>query len=105
MRRNAVSLVKIFVEPFMGFLEPQAENSFSPDRYCLGASATAFNSEKLCLLIFVFALVFIAVVSPILCFGSLLIKLHLQGLWYFWLITFSEIVYLVWLIRRKLAEK
>jgi len=105
MRKQAVSLVETIVNPFMGYLAPQFENSFSSDRYCTRASMPAFNSEKLYLLIFVFALAFIAVISPILCFGSLLMDLHPEGLWYFWLITLFETGYLVWTVGRKIAKK
>ena len=105
MRRNGVGLVGIIVDPFMGYIAPQLEDSFSSSRYGTGASKSAFNSETLCLLIFVFALALIAVISPILCFTSLFINLHLEGLWYFGLITLSETGYLVWRFIRKKEKK
>ena len=105
MRKQAVSLVETIVNPFMGYLAPQFENSFSSDRYCTEAGMPTFNPEKLYLLIFVFALAFIAVISPILCFGSLFLELRFEGLWYFWLITLFEAGYLVWTIGRKIAKK
>ncbi len=105
MKSHYVSLVGNIVDPFMGYIAPQLEDSFTASPYVSGASKSTFNSEKLCLLIFVLALAFIAIISPILCFGSLFIKLHHDGLWYFWLITFSEIGYSVWLIMRKTGRK
>lgn len=105
MRRQAVRLVEIITNPFMGYLAPQFEDSFSYGCHSMDANMPAFNPEKLYLLIFVLALAFIAVISPILCLGSLFFKLQLEGLWYFWLITFSETGYLLWLLTRKKARK
>lgn len=105
MKRHDVSLVGIIVDPFMDYVAPQSVGSFSSSRCGTGASPSAFSSEKFCLLIFLLALAFIALISPILCFGSLFIKLRLEGLWYFWLITFSEIGYLAWFITRRKVKK
>ena len=105
MRRQNASLVDLVINPFMVYLAPQPEDSFSSGRYVSGTGLPTFNSEKLSLLIFIVALAFIAVISPILCFGSLFIEIHLEGLWYFWLITISEIGYSVWLIMRKRVKK
>jgi|GEM_PF-2578361 len=101
MRRYFVSLVGIVVDPFMCYTAPQLEDSYSSSRYGSGTSKSTFNSEKLGLLAFIFALAFIAVISPILCFTSLFINLHLEGLWYFGLITLFETGYLVWRVIRK----
>ncbi len=101
MKRHAAILVETIINPFMGYLSPQFEDSFSTGRHCSGTSMPVFSSEKLSLLIFVIALAFIAVISPILCFSSLFIEVHLEGLWYFWIITFFETGYLVWLVLRK----
>ena len=105
MKRHNVSLVETIINPFMGYLAPQLEDSFSSDRYDSSAGMPTFSTEKLSLIIFVIALAFIAVISPILCFSSLFVELHLEGLWYFWIITFSETGYLVWLILRKKGKK
>ena len=105
MRRNDVSLVGIIVNPFMGYIAPQSENLFSSSQHGSEVSAPVFNSEKLGLLIFIFALAFVAVISPILCFTSIFINLQLDGLWYFWLITLSETGCLMWRISRKRAKK
>lgn len=105
MRRFVVSLIGIIVDPFMGYIAPQSEDSFTSIRYGTAAGKSTFNSEILCLLIFVFALAFIAIISPILCLTSIFSNLHLDGLWYFWLITLSETGCLVWLIRRKKGKK
>ena len=105
MRRYAVSLVGIIVEPFMDYISPQSYNSVSSSGNGSEASIPTFNSEKLCLLIFVLALAFIAIISPILCLGSLFNAVQLEGLWYFWVITLSEIGYLAWLLKRKLEKK
>lgn len=104
MRRQELSLVGIIVDTFMEYISPQKENSFSTSRYRSGASVSVFDSEKVCLLIFVFALVFIALISPILCVGSLFFKLQVEGLWYFWFITLSDAGYLAWLFIRKKAK-
>jgi hypothetical protein len=105
MKRQDVSLVGIIVDPFMGFVAPQSESSFSSTRCAADSSPSAFNSEKLCLLIFLLAFAFIAVASPILCFRSLFIKAQLEGLWYFWLITFFEIGYSVWFVLQRKVRK
>ena len=101
MRRSIVSLLATIVAPFMSYLSPQPEDSLSPDRRGFRAEKPEFNSEMLCLLIFIAALAFIAVISPALCLTSLFIDLKLEGLWYFWLITFAETGYSLWLIGRK----
>jgi len=105
MKKQAVNFVETILNPFMGYLAPQFEDSFSSDRYCTRTGVPTFNPEKFYLLIFVFALAFIAVISPILCFGSLFMELHFEGLWYFWLITLFEAGYLVWTIGRKIVKK
>ena len=105
MKRNAVSLLETIVAPFMGYLSPQTENSFSSDSSNFKAETPDFSSEKLCLLIFIGALAFIAVISPVLCLCSLFAGLRLEGLWYFWLITFVETGYSVWLIGRTIGRK
>jgi len=98
MRKNVANLVKLFVRPFMFYITPQSEDSFSANRSHTGTSSSAFNSEIICLLILIFALTSMAIISPVLCFGSLFMSFHIDYLWYFWLITFIEIGYLVWLI-------
>ena len=105
MRRQNASLVDLVINPFMVYLAPQPDDSFASGLYASGSRLPTFNSEKLSLLIFIIALAFIAVISPILCFGSLFIEIHLEGLWYFWLITISEVGYSVWLIMRKRVKK
>jgi len=105
MKRNAVSLVGIIVDPFMGYIVPQSKNPFSSTRNGSVVCTQTFNSEKLCMLVFVLALAFIAVISPVLCFRSLFIKLQLEELWYFWLITISEIGYFAWLVIPKKEKK
>lgn len=101
MRRNDASLVEVVIDRFMSYAAPQKEASFSSSRYDTEASLSSVNSEKLCLLIFLFALVFVALISPILCFGSLFSLLQLEGLWYFWMITLFDVGYLAWLRRLK----
>ena len=98
MRKNVVNLVGIIVRPFLFFIAPQSEDSYP---YESGVRISTFNSEIICLLILVFALTSIAIISPVLCFGSLFINFHNDYLWYFWLITISEIGYLMWLIIQK----
>ncbi len=105
MRKNAVSLLKALVAPFVEYISPKPENSFSSDRNSYKSGVTVSKSEILCLLIFIAALAFIAVISPVLCLTSLFIDLNLEGLWYFWLITFAETVYSAWLIGRKIGRK
>ena len=101
MRRNDASLVEVVLARFMSYAAPQKEASFSSSRYDTEGSLSSVNSEKLCLLTFLFALVFIALISPILCFGSLFSLFHLEGLWYFWMITLFDVGYLTWLLRLK----
>jgi hypothetical protein len=105
MKRHTADLVQFIINPFMGYLAPQMEDSFSFDRYASSTDIAAFTLEKLSLLIFVIALTFIAVISPILCFSSLFIEVHLEGLWYFWIITFFEAGYSLWLLLRRLGKK
>ncbi|PKM73616.1 MAG: hypothetical protein CVU91_04855 [Firmicutes bacterium HGW-Firmicutes-16] len=106
MRRQD-GFVGFFVDSFTSYIDPRPEDtaSFSSSRNSSNAGRSLSNSDRLCLLIFIFAFIFIGVVSPILCFGSLFIKLNFEGLWYFWFITFSEIAYLAWFILRKKAIK
>ena len=101
MRRNNASLVEVVIDRVMSYAAPQKEDSFSSSGYDTEASLSSVNSEKFCLLIFLFALVFIALISPILCFGSLFSLFQLEGLWYFWIITLFDVGYLVWLLRLK----
>ena len=101
MIRNNVSLVGMVVDQFSDYIAPQKEASFSSSRQGWEASVPTIKSEKTCLLIFLFALAFIAVISPILCFGSLFSLFQLEGMWYFWMITLLDIGCLAWLLRRK----
>lgn len=105
MRSHYYRFVGVVVNPFMCYLAPQFEDSVSSSQYISGVNKPAINSEKLCLLIFVLALAFVAVISPVLCFGSLFFKVQIEGLWYFWFITFSETGYLLWLLVQKIREK
>ncbi len=102
MRRQD-GFVGFFVDSFSNYIDPHPEEKvlFTSSRNGSSASRALSNSDRLCLLIFIFAFIFIGVASPIMCFGSLFIKLNFEGLWYFWFITFSEIAYLAWVILRK----
>lgn len=101
MKRNNASEIGAVLDWLKDYTEPQTEASFAPSRYESGASLSTINSERLCLLIFLFALIFIAVISPILCFGSLFNLIQLDGLWYFWMVTLFDLAYLVRLLLRK----
>lgn len=105
MRKSCGNLFGSFIDPFLDYLAPQTENSLTLESEKTAVKEASFDSEKLCLLIFVFALVFVASISPILCFGSLLLELSLEGMWYFWLITLADTGFLVWRLARRLGKR
>ena len=105
MRKSKIGLAGIFIDPFLDYLAPQSEASPSPKQEWSTASTSSLDSDKLCLLIFVCALVFVAAISPIICFGSLFLNLSLEGMWYFWLITLADTGFLVWRLTRRLGKR
>lgn len=105
MKNASSGFIDIVLSPFTGYLAPQTEESFFFDLNDRRSVTPKFSSEKFCLMIFIIALSFIALISPILCFGSLFVEVRLEGLWYFWLITIFEIGYSCRLIIRKNWKK
>lgn len=105
MQKQNYRFFELITNPFMNYLSPQPAEEPPQSRFERDSGFSTFSSEKLSLLVFVIALIFIAVISPILCFGSLFIEINLEGLWYFWLITAIEFGYLIWLISRKIGKK
>ena len=105
MKNKKNDLSGIFIDPFLDFLAPQSEDEVSSETEESEARGSSFNSDKLCLLIFVCALVFVAAISPILCFGSLFLNFSLEGMWYFWLITLADTGFLVWRLAHRLGKR
>ncbi len=106
MRKRKIGLTGIFIDPFLDYLAPRMEEALPFEQEEPAEKASSFDSEKLCLLIFIAALVFVAAISPILCFGSLLFKFSLEGMWYFWLVTIVDTGCFIWrLARGKGKEK
>lgn len=105
MKNKKNGLSGIFIDPFLDFLAPQSEDEVSSETEESEARGSSFNSDKLCLLVFVAALVFVAVISPILCLGNLFLGLSFEGMWYFWLVTFADSGYLLWRIARRKEKR
>ena len=105
MKNKKNGLSGIFVDPFLDYLAPQSEDEASSETEESEARGSSFNSDKLCLLVFVAALVFVAVISPILCLGSLFLGLSFEGMWYFWLVTMIDSAYLLWRIARRKEKR
>ncbi|NCB73701.1 MAG: hypothetical protein EOM51_03020 [Clostridia bacterium] len=105
MKNKKNGLSGIFVDPFLDYLAPHTEDEGSTEVEESEARGSVIDSDKLCLLVFVAALVFVAVISPMLCLGSLFFRLSFEGMWYFWLVTFADLGCLVWRIARRKGKR
>jgi len=100
------------VNSFMGYMQTRPEEDPFSSKYNPSTSYTTgtgcISLESILRFLFIAAVGFLAITSPILCIIYLFVDIEFEGLWALWMITIAEIGLLIWYIwfgRKSLASR